>query len=273
MPTKSSRPRALVTGASSGIGWVYAEHLARQGYDLILTARRRDRLEELAARLKQDGADADIIVADLTDPQGLAKVEARASADEAIALLINNAGFAGYRPFAEIDTRTIDELIGIHIRAVTHLTRAMLPGMIGRGSGAIVNIASLLSLTGTIAPNPLPYRATYAGAKAFMLAFTQALSGEIAGTGVHVQVCLPGRVATEFHTAHGIDTSKMPPAMSAEDVVTASLAALAQKEVVCIPGLGDAALFAQLSEAQIKVFRASAMQAVMAERYRAAATA
>ena len=275
MPTKSGRPRALVTGASSGIGQVFAERLAQQGYDLILAARRHDRLEELAGRLKRDrGAAADVIVADLTDPKGLATVEARAASDDALALLVNNAGFAGYQPFAGIDTKVIDDLIDVHIRAVTHLTRAALPGMIRRGNGAIINIASLLSLTGTIPPNPLPHRATYAGAKAFMLAFTQALAGELGGTGVHVQVCLPGRVATEFHVAHGIDTSKLPPAMSADDVVTASLAALAQNEVVCIPGLSDPALFGQLSEAQVKVFRASAMQAVLAERYRkTAATA
>ncbi len=270
MPTKTARPRALVTGASSGIGQTYAERLARQGYDLILVARRRDRLEELATRLKRDGAAADVIVADLNDPQDLAAVGARAAADEALSLLINNAGFAGYQPFAGIDTKVIDDLIGIHIRAVTHLTRAALPGMISRGSGAIIGVASLLSLTGTIPPNPLPYRATYAAAKAFMLAFTQMLAGELAGTGVRLQVCLPGRVATEFHVFHGVDTSKLPPAMSADDVVTASLAALAQNEVVCIPGLGDPALFAQLSEAQVKAFRASAMQPVLAGRYRAA---
>lgn len=271
MASNSSRPRALVTGASSGIGMTYAERLAHDGYDLILVARRRDRLEDLAARLKRNGAEVDVIVADLTDAKGLAAVEARAASDEAIALLVNNAGFAGYQPFAGIDTRVIDQLIAIHITAVARLSRAVLPGMIRRGKGGIVNIASLLSMTGAIPPNPLPHRATYAGAKAFMITFTQALAGEIKDTGVRVQVCLPGRVATEFLAGHHIDKSKLPPEMSAEDVVAASLAALAQNEVVCIPGLDDPALFAKITEAQITMFRASAMQSVIADRYRAAA--
>lgn len=271
MPTASGRPRALVTGASSGIGMAFAERLARQGHDLLLVARRRDRLEALAERLRREtGAEADVICADLTDPQALAEVEARAASDDTLSMLINNAGFAGYQPFATIDPKLIDELIGIHIRAVAHLTRAALPGMIQRGSGAIINIASLLALAGTLPPNPLPHRATYAGAKAFLLAFTQALAGEIAGTGVRLQVCLPGRVATEFHIMHGIDVSKLPPAMSADDLVTASLAALANDEIVCVPQLPDAALFAGVSEAQVKVFRASAMQPTLPERYRAA---
>ncbi len=271
MASTSARPRALVTGASSGIGQVFAERLAQQGYDLILVARRRDRLQDLAARLKRRGVEADVIAADLTDAKALAEVEARATSDEAITLVINNAGFAGYQPFASLDPKVIDDLIDIHIRAVARLSRAALPGMIARGKGAIVNVASLLSVTGAIPPNPLPHRATYAGAKAFMLTFTQTLAGELKDTGVRVQVCLPGRVATEFLAGHHIDKSKLPPEMSAEDVVTASLAALAQNEVVCIPGLGDPALFAKLTEAQITLFRASAMQSVIADRYRAVA--
>jgi len=268
-PSVSGRPRALVTGASSGIGKAFAERLAGKGYDLILVARRRDRLEELAERLRRDtGVQADVICADLTDPQGLAEVEARVSGEEALSLLINNAGFAGYQPFLSIPPAVIDDLIGIHIRAVARLARAAVPGMIRRGNGAIINVASLLALSAMLPPNPLPSRATYAGAKAFILAFTQALAGELIGTGVRAQVCLPGRVSTEFHAMHGIDTSKLPPAMTADDVVTASLAALAREEVVCIPALADPASFGDLTETQIKLFRASAMQPMLAERYR-----
>ena len=268
-PSVSGRPRALVTGASSGIGRAFAERLASKGYDLILVARRRDRLEELAKRLRRDtGVQADVICANLIDPQGLAEVEARINGDEALSLLINNAGFAGYQPFASIPSAVIDDLIAIHIRAVARLARAAVPDMIRLGSGAIINVASLLALSAMLPPNPLPSRATYAGAKAFILAFTQALAGELEGTGVRAQVCLPGRVSTEFHVMHGIDTRKLPPAMTAEDVVTASLAALARDEVVCIPALADQAMFGGLTETQIKVFRASAMQPTLAERYR-----
>lgn len=265
----SMRPCALVTGASSGIGMVYSERLARSGYDLVLAARRRDRLDELAERLRRDhGVQAHVICADLSDPQALAEVAKRAAGNEALTLLVNNAGFAGYQPFVSIDPNIIDDLIDVHIRAIAHLSRAALPSMTRRGNGAIINIASLLALSSTLPPNPLPFRATYAGAKAFIVAFTQALAGELGGTGVRVQVCLPGRVNTEFHTAHGIDTSKLPPAMTADDVVTASLAALARDEVVCIPALADPALYEDLTEQQLKVFRSSAMHPILAERYR-----
>jgi short-subunit dehydrogenase len=267
--TTENSPLALVTGASAGIGVAFAEALARRGYDLVLIARRRERLEALSVRLRRDaGVEADVICADLTDRFGLEEVETRVGAAENLALLVNNAGFGGYHPFASIEPRVIDDLIGIHIRAVARLARAALPGMIGRGRGAIINIASLLALSGALPPTPLPHRATYAGAKAFMLAFSQALAGELNGTGVQVQVCLPGRVDTEFHKLQRIDTSALPPAMTAQDVVAASLAALDRNEVVCIPALADAAMFAGLTETQVKVFRAAVMQTVLAERYR-----
>lgn len=265
----SGRPRALVTGASSGVGAAFAERLARDGHDLVLVARRRDRLEELAKRLRRDsGVQADVMCADLTDPEALAKVEASVAGDDALALLVNNAGFGGYKPFASIDPSVIDDLIGIHVRAVTRLTRAALPGMIRRGAGGIINISSVLALSGTLPPNPLPYRATYAATKAFILAFTQALAGELRGTGVKVQVCLPGRIKTDFHTLQGIDITALPPMMSADDLVTASLAGLMEDEVVCVPALADAALLDQVAETQVAVVRAAGLQSVLAERYR-----
>lgn len=265
----SGRPRALVTGASSGVGTAFAERLAREGHDLVLVARRRDRLEELAERLRRDsGVQADVMCADLTDPEALAKVEASVAGDDALALLVNNAGFGGYKPFASIDPSVIDDLIGIHVRAVTRLTRAALPGMIRRGAGGIINISSVLALSGTLPPNPLPYRATYAATKAFILAFTQALAGELSGTGVRVQVCLPGRIKTDFHTLQGIDITALPPMMSADDLVTASLAGLMEGEVVCVPALADAALLDQVAETQVAVLRAAGLQSVLAERYR-----
>jgi len=265
----SGRRRALVTGASSGIGTAFAERLAREGHDLILVARRHDRLEGLAERLRRDfGARADAMCADLTDPGALAKVEARVTGDDALALLVNNAGFGSYKPCASIDPSGIDDLIDIHVRAVTRLTRAALPGMIRRGAGGIINISSVYALSGTLPPNPLPHRATYTGSKAFMLAFTQALGGELSGTGVKVQVCLPGRIKTEFHTSQGIDITKLPPMMSADDFVTASLAGLMENEVVCVPALADAAMFDRVAEAQVAVLRATHLQPVLAERYR-----
>jgi short-subunit dehydrogenase len=266
---RPQRPVALVTGASSGIGATYADRLARDGYDLVLVARRRDRLDDLANRLRSHGAAAEVLPADLTDPGDLAGIETRASQGD-VEFLVNNAGFAGYRPFAELDPTTAEDLIRLHILAVTRLTRAALPGMVRRQRGAIVNVASLLSLSGSIPANPLPYRATYAGAKAFMLTFTQALSGELPGSGVRLQALLPGVVATEFHDTLNVDRSRMASmAMQPDDVVAASRAALDAGELVCIPGLEDPALVEQLTGAQRAIVQAG-NQRELASRYKTA---
>ncbi|HYM70611.1 MAG TPA: SDR family NAD(P)-dependent oxidoreductase [bacterium] len=267
MSSSRTRPRALVTGASAGIGAAYAGRLAREGYDLVLVARRRERLEQLAERLHTEAhAHAEVLAADLADAGALAQVEARVAGDESLALLVNNAGFGAYRPFAQVEPAVIDSLINVHVRAVARLTRAALPGMIRRGTGGVINVASLLAFSGSIPPNPLPHRATYAGAKAFIVTFTQALAGEISGTGVRVQVCLPGVVATEFHTVQGMDFSQRP-RMTADDVVAASLAALAQGEVTCVPALDDASLLERLLELQ-RALMGSASNPVLAKRYR-----
>ncbi len=274
----ASRPvarTAWITGASAGIGAAFAERLAGDGYDLVLVARRRDRLEALAEKLRrQAGVRVEVVDADLTDMRALTDIEARLAKDETLSLLVNNAGFGRYHPFSSLDPNVIDELIDIHVRAVARLTRAALPGMIHRGGGGIINIGSLLALSGTLPPNPLPYRATYAAAKSFMLTFTQALAGELEGTGVRVEVCLPGRVDTEFHTLQGIDTSQLPPMMSAQDVVAAALAGLTQGEVVCVPALADTALLDRLADSELAVFRASALgqpKPMLAKRYAAPA--
>jgi uncharacterized protein len=261
----------VITGASSGIGAAYAERLASDGYDLILVARRRDRLVALAERLRRKtGTEAEPLAADLTDAKALSQLESRVADDERLALVVNNAGFGGYRPFVEVEPKVIDELIGVHVRAVTRLTRAALPGMVRRGKGGVVNVASILALSGALPPNPLPYRAVYAGAKAFIVAFTEALSGELAESGVQVQACLPGLVDTEYHALVGRDPSKMPPMMQAADVVAASLAALAYGEVVCLPGLDDAALFEHLADARRAVMM-NAGKPALAQRYRSRA--
>jgi short-subunit dehydrogenase len=262
------RPVALVTGASAGIGQSFAVELARTGHDLVLSARRRERLEALAARLREEhGATSEVLLADLATPEGVDRVSARAGAGP-VDLVVNNAGFGGYRPFVELDPKLADGLLSIHVRAAVQISRAALPGMVARDSGAIVNVASLLALSGTIPSGGfLPFRAVYAGAKAFLLTFTQTLAGELASSKVRVQVCLPGLVKTEFHEVQGIDTSQMPPRMSPDDVARASLAGLARGEVVCVPALEDVALLQHLEEAQRAIFPASRVPAV-ASRYR-----
>jgi uncharacterized protein len=267
--TNEQRPRALITGASSGLGVVFAGKLARKGHDLILVARRRERLIEVAERVKsQFGVAAEVHAADLADRDALSKLEGQIADDPSLTMLINNAGFGGYKPFVLLDPEIADRLIDVNVRALTRLTRAALPGMVQRGSGAILNIASLLGLSGSMPPNPLPHRATYAAAKAYVIAFTQALAGELQGSGVQVTVVLPGRVATEFFTVQGMDMSQMPPMMSPEDLVDGALAGLERGEVVCVPALEDEALVQRLADAQVTIVRSAAMQPKLAHRYR-----
>jgi len=261
-----ARDRALVTGASAGIGEAFAERLARDGYDLVVVARRGDRLEALAERLEKDnGAAVDVVVADLGTEEGIARVETIAAGDDRLGLLVNNAGFGAYRPFVELDPATASQLVNVHVMSVMRVTRAAIPGMIARGRGGVITIASLLAFSGTIPANPIPNRVTYAAGKAFQVAFTQLLAGELAGTGVRVSVCCPGVVKTEFHTVQGMDMSMLP-RMSSEDVVQAALAAHAAGEVTSSPGFDDAALWSRLAEAQTGVMFSGKPE--LAPRYR-----
>lgn len=246
----SNNKSALITGASAGIGEAFAERLARDGYDLIITARRGGRLESLAERLGQEtDSTVEVLTADLTDENDLARLEERAASDDHLSLLINNAGFGGYRPFVDLDPDVAEDLIDVHVTAMVRLTSAVLPGMIARDRGAVVNMASLLAFSPSLPAPPLPHRATYVGAKSFIVAFTQLLAGELAGTAVRAMVCCPGIVESEFHEVQGMDLSHMP-AMSAEDVVTAVLTGLERGEVICIPPLEDDSVLEAFLEAQ-----------------------
>lgn len=263
---------ALVTGASSGIGWEYATRLAGRGRNLVLVARRAERLEVLARDLRADGVTGvETLVADLADPDDLARVAERVSGDD-VDLLVNNAGINGYGPFAEADATLLDRVLRVNVVALTALTRAAVPGMLARGRGAVINVASLLAFAGDLPPDPLPRRAVYAGTKGYAVTFTRTLAAELAGTPVRLQVVCPGLTATEFHLGAGAtpvsgerrthDEGGMPP----EDVVTASLAALETGEVVCVPGLTDPDAVSQLASAELEVRRGSGGRA--AERYR-----
>jgi short-subunit dehydrogenase len=268
--TASSRPLALVTGASSGLGAAFAERLARDQYDLILVARRRERLDELAQRLHQaHGATVEVIAADLTQPRELKTIEQRIAEAPALTMLVNNAGFGGYMPFASLDSDRAEELIRLQVVAVTRLTRAVLPGMMARGQGSIINVSSRLAFSGTLPSPPLPKRATYAATKAYINTFTQILANELDGTGVRVQALCPGVVRTEFHQNVGLDPASFPAGivMTSEDVVQASMAGLARGEVICVPALDDPDLLTQVAESQRQLFEKS-RSGSMAERYR-----
>jgi short-subunit dehydrogenase len=260
---------AVVTGASAGIGEVYARRLAERGYDLVLVARREPRLRALAAEL---GGEA--LVADLADERDVGRVAERVAADD-VTLLVNNAGINGYGPFGEVDEGLLTKVITLNVTVPTVLTRAAVPRMLERGRGAVINVASLLAFAGALSPDPLPYRATYAGTKGYVVTFTRTLAAELAGTPVRVQVCCPGYTATEFHLTAGeapvsdaVAAAKPdePRAMSPEDVVTASLAGLDAGEVVVAPGLEDPTALDRLIAAEAELRGGS--QPVLAARYR-----
>lgn len=264
---EAKRSVALVTGASSGIGAALAERLARDGRDLVIVARRRQRLDALATRLQAEtGVTVEVLAADLTEPAQLQQVVERLHEDERIDLLVNNAGFGGYGPFAELEPTFADRLIGVHVRAPMRLTRAVLPHMLTRGRGAVVNVASLLALSGPMHV-PMSGRATYVGAKAFLLSFTQALAVELEGTGVQAMAVLPGMVETEFfRTRRGGDPGAAN-LMSAGDVAQAIVVGLELGEVICVPGLDDVSLFDELRNVQkATLFGGNAAQ--LAKRYR-----
>jgi len=248
----TSRPLALITGASAGIGTAFAERLARDQYDLILVARRKERLDDLAKRLHQSQhVNVEVMAADLTKPDELRAVEKRAE-DAALELLINNAGFGGYMPFVSLDPDRAEELIRLQVIAVTRVTRAALPGMVSRGRGAIINVSSRLAFSGTLPSPLLPKRAVYAATKAYINTFSEILQNELDGTGVKVQALCPGIVRTEFQERVGMDISRLPAEMimTAEAVVEASLAGLRLDEVICVPALDDPGLLAQIQESR-----------------------
>jgi uncharacterized protein len=228
---------AVVTGASSGIGAVYADRLARRGYDLLLVARNRDRMAELATKLvTETGSNVDLLATDLTDSDDLARLEQILREDSRVTLLVNNAGVAATTPLLNSDVAAMSRMIALNVEAVTRLTHAVVPAFVKRGAGVIINIASVVA----IAPELL--NAVYGGTKAFVLGFSQALRHELAHTGVKVQVVLPGATATELWKIAGKPVEELPQeiVMTAEDMVDAALAGLDQGEFVTIPALPDA---------------------------------
>ncbi len=228
----------MITGASSGIGAAFAWRLARDRYDLIIVARGRERLAALAEQLRAEhGRAVEVLPADLTQAAELRIVE-KVVADADLDLLVNNAGFGTVGAFAQLDPAKEEEEIRLNVVALTCLTRAVLPGMIARRRGSIINVSSMAAF------QPAPYNATYAATKAFVNSFTEALHEELRGTGVTVQALCPGFTRTEFQERAGIDVSDVPSFawMSPDAVVAASLSALHRGELICIPGLANRTL-------------------------------
>ncbi|MBU9160238.1 SDR family NAD(P)-dependent oxidoreductase [Burkholderia multivorans] len=228
------RGTAVVTGASSGIGAIYADRLARRGYDLILVARSRTRLDALARRITSDTRrSVEVIEADLNDRAALAAVEAKLKQDASITLLVNNAGIGTHTPLLESDVDAMTRMIDLNVTALTRLTYAAVPGFVARGHGAVINIASIVALS------PETLNGVYGGSKAFVLAFTQSLHHELADKGVQVQAVLPGATATDFWQTGGLPIEHLPKSivMSASDMVDAALVGFERRELVTIPSL------------------------------------
>ncbi len=265
---------AIVTGASAGMGVEFARRLAARGSSLVLVARREERIHALAEELRAaHSVEVQPLTADLGDPDDLARVVERA-AEEDVSMLVNNAGINGYGPFADIDPEIVARVIALNVTAPALLTRAAFPGMLQRGEGTIVNVASILSFAGSLPPEPLPHRVTYAATKSFLVTFTRTLAAEVADTPVRIQVVCPGYTKTEFHMTTGADPvqgtapdDQPELAMLPEEVVQASLVGLDTGEVVCVPGLGDPAAIEGLLAAEEAV--RSALWSPLAERYRA----
>lgn len=239
-PVSSSRDaaspgRALITGASGGLGAEFAEQLAAQGYALVLTARDERRLEELARRLRETYAVAvEVLVADLAEEAGVRIVEQRAAGDPELNLLVNNAGFVTWGRFVDLDFERELEMIRVGVFALVRLTRAALPGMIRRGRGGIINVSSISAFF------PHVYSANYNGSKAYVRNFSECLHEELHGTGVTVQALCPGPMRTEIFSRAGIEDKKIPWFLWVypKRCVRLSLAALRRGQAVCVPNFG-----------------------------------
>lgn len=245
---------AVITGASAGIGAVYADRLAARGDQLILVARRADRLEALCAQLaKTYGITAEPVVADLSQEEGLKRVETILSTREDVHMLVNNAGIARLGTIAQRSADDAVSQIALNITALTRLTQAVVPALIKRNQGVIINIASVLAI------HALPISAVYSGTKAFVLQYSRGLQQELAETGVKVQLVLPASTATEIWDLSGVPLAALDKnaLMTAEHLVDAALAGLDQGEAVTWPSVGDAMLWDQYEAARTALFTSS----------------
>ena len=229
------RPQAWITGASSGIGAEFASALARRGYDLVLVARRRDRLVELAESLERShGVTAEPLAADLASDDGLAQVEQRILAADNLELLVNNAGFGTVGKFFRIDAASQDQMHRLHVLATVRLTHAALAGLVLRGKGGVINVSSVAAYWQS------PGSVSYCATKCWMNSFTEGLDLELkaAGSAVKMQALCPGYTRSEFHEAAGMDANLISKSlwMSAADVVAASLEGLDRGELIVVPG-------------------------------------
>jgi uncharacterized protein len=266
MSGSSSKPVALVTGASAGIGAVYAERLASRGYDLILVARRAERLKTLSGKLgAAHGTNVEVVEADLTKDADVARVEKVIKANPAITLLVNNAGNSTLAPVAQTSEQDAAAMVALNVTALTRLTHAILPAFLARNEGAIINVASVLSF------HALPISAIYSGTKGYVMNFSRGLQQELAGTKVRLQLVMPASTATELWDLSGVPLASLNQAsvMSTENLVDAALAGFDKGESITLPSVADASLWDKYDQARSALFAAT-QTGEPAPRYRVA---
>ena len=231
------RKTACITGATSGIGAAFAKRFAKQGYDLIITGRRKEKIESLSNTLsKENKINVEVIIAELSDDKKLDLLTEKIKKIKSLEILVNNAGFAKDIFFHKEDFSTHKVMLKVHNLALIKLCHAVLPNMISQGRGRIINVSSLLAFT------PAPNNAMYSATKSFVKLFTESIYLELQGTGVKVQALCPGMTRTDFHERMGFDKNTfykdkgMLKAMTPEEVVGISLQYLEKDKVICVPG-------------------------------------
>ncbi|MCU7784924.1 SDR family NAD(P)-dependent oxidoreductase [Lelliottia amnigena] len=258
-----TKPSVLITGASTGIGAVYAERFARRGHDLVLVARDKAKLDLLAEHLRQEmGIAVDVLPADLTQAADLATVEARLRDDSRIGILINNAGVAQSGDFAAQTPDSIERLIALNVTALTRLASAVTPRWVKAGEGSIVNISSIVGLAPEFAMT------VYGATKAFVLFLSQGMDVELSSKGIYIQAVLPAGTYTEIWDRAGIDISNSPKFMEVGELVDAALIGFDRRERVTIPPLHNAARWDTL-DASRQALLSDVKQDEAAERYKA----
>ena len=258
-----TKPSVLITGASTGIGAVYAERFARRGHDLVLVARDKAKLDLLAEHLRQEmGIAVDVLPADLTQAADLATVEARLRDDSRIGILINNAGVAQSGGFVAQTPDSIERLIALNVTALTRLASAVTPRWVKAGEGSIVNISSIVGLAPEFAMT------VYGATKAFVLFLSQGMDVELSSKGIYIQAVLPAGTYTEIWDRAGIDISNSPKFMEVGELVDAALIGFDRRERVTIPPLHNAARWDTL-DASRQALLSDVKQDEAAERYKA----
>jgi uncharacterized protein len=261
--TQDKKGTALITGASTGIGAIYADRFARRGYDLVLVARDHQKLQRVAEALTlKHHVKVEILPADLTQKNDLSLVEQRLKTDSNISLLINNAGLGAVTPLADSNMDDIETMITLNVTALTRLSGAVVPGFVSRGKGAVINIASIVAL----APEML--NGAYSGSKAYVVNFTQSMHHELSAKGIQVQAVLPGAIDTPFWDKSGLPVQHLPSqiVMQPDQLVDAALVGFDQGELITIPSLPDVAEWEALESAR-KVLAPNLSHTVPASRY------